>query len=259
MKCDEVRIDQYPMPYSRLVKLQPAVIAIIDFISLSYLTFYRFYKLKWRKMSTKDKARNYALVAILILSTIDHMIALPISYNAKFSLMVRPFVVFIFFSAVRNNFWIIVQSCKDTGIIIVTIFGFIGFFSLMGYYLFRNEFEGIISLGGYGSTYYQLLILLTTANFPDIMLPAYQASYYYTIFFVLYLVLGLYLLLNILLANVFSMYKRRLEQNLENRQIKRAQRLGKHFDRYDHNLKGHLNLMETKKFFKHCFDLTYNR
>ena len=103
----------------------------------------------------------------------------------------------------------------------------------MGYYLFRNGFEGIISLGDYRNTYYQLLILLTTANFPDIMLPAYQSSYYYTIFFVVYLILGLYLLLNILLANVFSMYKRRLEQKLESVSEKRTNRLGKHFDRYD--------------------------
>ena len=99
--------------------------------------------------------------------------------------------------------------------------------------------------------------MLTTANFPDIMLPSYQASYYYTIFFVVYLILGLYLLLNILLANVFSMYKRRLEQKLEARSEKRANRLGKHFDRYDQNLKGYLSLTEAKKFFKHCFDLSY--
>ena len=246
------------MPYSKLPKLRPEVIAIVDFLTLSYLTFYRFYKLKWRRMNTKDKARNFALVGILIISTIDHMIALPIRYNAKFSLMIRPIVVYIFFSAVRSNFLIIIQSFKDTIIIMVTIFSFIGFFSLMGFYLFRNEFEGIVSLGSFENTYYQLIILLTTANFPDIMLPAYQSSFYYTIFFVLYLVIGLYLLLNILLANVFSMYKRRLAQKLENRQQKRAKRLGEYFDKYDNDLKGFLDLKEAKKFFKDCFDLSYN-
>ena len=127
----------------------------------------------------------------------------------------------------------IVQSFIDTGIIIATIFMFIAFFSLMGFFLFRNEFEGIEVLGGFGDTYYQLLILLTTANFPDIMLPAYNASYYYTIFFVIYLVFGLFLLLNILLANVFSMFKRRLEQKLEIRQSKRVKRLSLYFDKYD--------------------------
>ena len=199
------------MPYSKLPKLRPFVVAIIDFTCLSYLTFYRFFKLKWRRMNKQDKARNYALVVILAISTIDHCIALDTHYNSQLGLLIRPFVVYIFFSSVRSNMWKIVQSFVDTGIIITTIFMFIGFFSLMGFFLFRNEFEGIVSLGDFGDTYYQLLILLTTANFPDIMLPAYNTSYYYTIFFVIYLVLGLFLLLNILLANVFSMFKRRLE------------------------------------------------
>ena len=90
------------------------------------------------------------------------------------------------------------------------------------------------------------------------MLPAYQVSFYYTIFFVLYLVHGLYLLLNILLANIFSMYKKRLEQKLENRQLKRAKRLNQHFDKYDSGKKGYLSLQESKKFLKHCFDLNFN-
>ena len=58
-------------------------------------------------MSNKDKARNYALVIILIISTIDHLIALEKQYNATFGLFIRPFVVYIFFSSVRNNLWTI--------------------------------------------------------------------------------------------------------------------------------------------------------
>ena len=82
---------------------------------------------------------------------------------------------------------------------------------MLGYYLFRNDFEGITILNTMNESYYQLLILLTTANFPDVMLPSYEKSYYYSIYFILYLFAGLYFLMNILLANVFSMYKKRLE------------------------------------------------
>ena len=87
-------------------------------------------------------------------------------------------------------------------------------FALVGYYLFRDEFEGITLLSDMNASYYQLLILLTTANFPDVMLPAYETGYFNSMIFVLYLIIGLYFFLNILLANVFSMYKRRLEEIL---------------------------------------------
>ena len=192
-------------------KLAAWLTAIIDILCLSYLTFYRFYKLKWRRMSKKNKARNYALVVVLVCSVIDHVFGLIYYYNAIFSLLIRPVVVFIFFSVIRSNLFMIAHSCKDTLIILVTILSYVMMFAVVGYYLFRGDFEGITLLSDMNASYYQLLILLTTANFPDVMLPAYKQSYYYSIFFVVYLVFGLYFLLNILLANVFSMYKKRLE------------------------------------------------
>jgi len=51
-----------------------------------------------------------------------------------------------------------------------------------------------------------MFILLTTANFPDVMLAAYNVSFWSSMYFVIYLSLGLYLFLNLLLANVFSVY-----------------------------------------------------
>ena len=65
------------------------------------------------------------------------------------------------------------------------------------------------------------------------MLPAYYAEFWNSLFFISYLVIGLYFFLNILLANVFSMYKQRLEQILENRSHARMKRVEKFFHKYD--------------------------
>ena len=211
-------------------------------VCLGYLTFYRFYKLSWRKMTKKGRARNYALVVILILSTIDHILGLILKYNAIISLFIRPFVVYIFFSAVRSNLWLIVHSFKDTLMILGTIICYVLFFALVGHYLFRHNFEGIAVFTNLNASYYQLVILLTTANFPDVMLPAYEKHYLYSIYFVVYLVVGLYFLLNILLANVFSMYKTRLELKLEKKTDMRENIVALHFDKFDNGLKGHLEI-----------------
>ena len=212
--CHLVVLDGGLVPYSNMPKLAPWLTAIIDVICLSYLTFYRMYKLKWRKMTKKGTVRNYALVIILVVSITDHVLGLIFSYNSLVSLLLRPLVVYIFFSSVRNNLWMIAYTCKDTGIILVTILSYVMLFSVFSYYLFRNDFEGIAILSDMFESYYQFLILLTTANFPDVMLPAYERSFWYSSIFVLYLIVGLYFLLNILLANVFSMYKKRHEQKL---------------------------------------------
>ena len=62
---------------------------------------------------------------------------------------------------------------------------------------------------------------MTTANFPDVMLPAYGMSPAYTIFFLLYMILGLYFLFNLVLAVVYTNYTWRVEQQMEDFETKR--------------------------------------
>lgn len=58
-----------------------------------------------------------------------------------------------------------------------------------------------------GNALLQLFILLTTANFPDIMMPAYRGSGFSALFFVVFLMVGLYFLLNLVLAVVYNAFK----------------------------------------------------
>lgn len=61
--------------------------------------------------------------------------------------------------------------------------------------------------GDIGCAMDQLFILLTTANFPDVMLPAYHCFPWAPIFFVSYLVIGLYFMLNLVLAVSYSVFQ----------------------------------------------------
>ena len=61
-----------------------------------------------------------------------------------------------------------------------------------------------------------MFILLTTANFPDIMLPAFAHSYWYCWYFIIFLLLGLYFMINMLLAHVYTRFKLRVtKESLE--------------------------------------------
>ena len=166
-------IDGGEVPYSEIIKLHPWITAIVDIVCLMYLTFFRCFKSKWRKVSRQGMARTIAMLIIMVLSLVDHILGLIYGFNAIVSLIIRPFVVYIFFSAIRSNMWMILHSLKDTMVILITILVYILIFAVLSYYLFRNTFEGIIYLSDVHESYYQLLILLTTANFPDVMLPAY--------------------------------------------------------------------------------------
>ena len=231
--CEEATLDGATVPFSGITKLDPWITAVIDIFCLSYLTFFRCFKYKWKKVSKLGTARTIAMLVILVCSLIDHILGLIYQQHAFFSLIIRPFVVYIFFSAVRSNMWMILHSCKDTLVILCTILVYILLYAALSVYLFRDTVEGLFILSDIQSSYYQLLILLTTANFPDVMLPAYYAEFWNSLFFISYLIVGLYFFLNILLANVFSMYKQRLEQILANRSHARMKRVEKFFHKYD--------------------------
>lgn len=51
-----------------------------------------------------------------------------------------------------------------------------------------------------------LFVLLTTANFPDVMMPSYSRNPWSCVFFIVYLSIELYFIMNLLLAVVFDTF-----------------------------------------------------
>ena len=62
-----------------------------------------------------------------------------------------------------------------------------------------------------GDTVFNMIVLMTTSNYPDVMLPAYQANRWMSFFFISYLFFGLFLILNLLLAIIFNIFKENYE------------------------------------------------
>lgn len=75
-----------------------------------------------------------------------------------------------------------------------------------------------------------MLVLITTANYPDIMLPAYQKSRWTCVFFIVYLLFGLFLFMNLLLAIIYSKFKFKIETNVESAIKLRNEYLHKRFE-----------------------------
>ena len=79
------------------------------------------------------------------------------------------------------------------------------------------------------------------------------------LFFVSYLLFGLYFMMNFLLANVFMMFKERLERRAISIRYKTETLLKELFDRFDHNNKGYLSYFEGKEFFEALLNLDLRR
>jgi magnesium-transporting ATPase (P-type) len=86
------------------------------------------------------------------------------------------------------------------------ILTFMLFFVFMGFILFSqneesSDFDSLLN------SWFNIFVLFTLANYPDIQIPYYannRLSFFYFLFFI---VIGLYLFLNFLLAVIFNTYK----------------------------------------------------
>lgn len=161
---------------------------------------------------------------------------------------IRPFYLIMTIRLIReywNRYFLVMTDSMPMVAFIVV---YILYFSWMGQRLFSGTLEGVQYFGTFGDSCFNMLVLMTTSNFPDIMLPAYQISRTYCVYFIMYLVIGLFLLMNLLLAIFYSNFKMRFEQNLEKSDEDRSDYLFMQFKKFGGD-KGHLNQKETYKMF----------
>ncbi|XP_077574368.1 two pore segment channel 3 isoform X2 [Stigmatopora nigra] len=99
-------------------------------------------------------------------------------------------------------------------------------FSLMALKLFGKRglktADGAPYFSNYGDAVFDLYVLVTTANSPDVMMPAYNADSAFVIFFIVYILVNTYVFMSVFLAVVFNNYKKYLKEEV--RQMVRAKR-----------------------------------
>ncbi|KAF5285116.1 hypothetical protein FQA39_LY16805 [Lamprigera yunnana] len=80
-------------------------------------------------------------------------------------------------------------------------------YALLGYFLF-GHFPSNPYFKTLADSFVSMFVLLTTANFPDVMMPSYAISKWYAAFFISYLSMALYVLMNLMLAVVYETFTR---------------------------------------------------
>ncbi|XP_057954459.1 two pore calcium channel protein 1A [Malania oleifera] len=114
---------------------------------------------------------------------------------------------------------------------------FLLFSSWLAYIIFEDTLQGKTVFTSYGTTLYEMFVLFTTSNNPDVWIPAYKASRWYCLFFVLYVLLGVYFVTNLVLAAVYDGFKSQLVKQVAEMDSMRKRMLGKAFNLVDeHNV-----------------------
>ena len=188
-------------------KFDPNYFKIMRIMLVVYLTYCAWFETRWIELSSHAKMRLWTVYFITVGCLIDTTIALVIVHVGWFTSFSIPIIVLLTSNNLRNNFSLIIYLTIDSVFIIAMIFVFLICYAGSGYLLFFNSFEGYTTFHTMGTSIYQMFILLTTANFPDVMLLSYYFTRLSSLYFIGFLVLSLYFLMNILLATVYNNYK----------------------------------------------------
>lgn len=127
---------------------------------------------------------------------------------------------------------------------------FLLFASWIAYVVFEDTSQGDTIFTSYGVTLYQMFILFTTSNNPDVWIPAYKDSRWYCIFFILYVLLAVYFVTNLILAVVYDSFKSQLAKQVVAMDSMRRNILVKAFNLIDTDKLGYLDKEQCLHLFE---------
>ncbi|XP_054279606.1 two pore calcium channel protein 1-like isoform X2 [Macrosteles quadrilineatus] len=196
-------------PAVPLFRLPVGVHGMIELIALAVIGAEVTLKLRWIGWGALLKHKRTMLKCITLAIMFVEAVTVLVRQSSHFRVTraLRP--IFLVdtrhLGGVRRCIRQILQSMPPIFDMLALIFFFVSIYAILGYYLFSNMpnhsyFESLFD------SFVSMFVLLTTANFPDVMMPAYAVSKWYSLFFISYLCICLYVLMNLMLAVVYETF-----------------------------------------------------
>ena len=169
MPCQDLGV-----PHSGVLCLSQYFTFILDVLCLSFFLLFKWSK-TWYKYDKNKKLIRTALAQSVLssISVVSGVYCLLAGKAPYPMLLIRPLILGCLLKLMRLNMIQFIEAIRDSANVMIFIFCFVEISSVLGFYLFRYTFEGVSTFGDLHESSFNMLILLTTANFPDIMLPAY--------------------------------------------------------------------------------------
>lgn len=188
------------------------LIIIIEILITSIILITQLIKYK-NEYSLKNTnigvSKSYKIIQIilfisLILCLIDLIVSLITGNFPIINFILRAFIYIYMIRRIRRNWVRIGKILWNTKTVFLFLFMNIFLFSMIGYFLFNreksqffNEFHQIVL---------QLYILLSTCNFPDIMIDTFEISKLSIFYFIIYVFINYFIILSYLKTLYYTKY-----------------------------------------------------
>eukprot|EP00937_MAST-01D_sp_MAST-1D-sp2_P003304 g3304.t1 len=189
-----------------------------------------FYKNKW----------HIAEVVFVLIDAAAILVALAAPNAMPLMPLLRPIIFVCVSRRVRRAITSLIRvlpSFLDCAFLIALL---IGFFALFGMLLFQGTPEGRQFFPSVSESYLSLFVMLTTANFPGVMMPTYDTDRLTSLYFIAFMMVGLFFFMNLVLATIYHNYRKQCEENMALFRQRRHEALDVAFQLLDINGTGSL-------------------
>nr|CAH7728734.1 unnamed protein product [Callosobruchus chinensis] len=185
-----------------------AIHSTLELVALGVIGTELALKLRWIGWSTILKHKRTMVKCITLIIMVLEAITVLIRQSSHFRVTraLRP--LFLVDTrpcgAVRRYLRQILQSLPPIIDMLGLLMFFVCCYALLGFFLFSNDKN--LYFRTLGDSFVSMFVLLTTANFPDVMMPSYAESKWSAVFFISYISTVLYVLMNLMLAVVYETF-----------------------------------------------------
>ncbi|XP_021781129.1 two pore calcium channel protein 2 isoform X4 [Papio anubis] len=172
-------------------------------------------------------------LVVLVVSLVDWTVSLSLVCHEPLRVrrLLRPFFLLQNSSMMKKTLKCIHWSLPEMASVGLLLAIHLCLFTMFGMLLFAGgkqddgqDRERLTYFQNLPESLTSLLVLLTTANNPDVMIPAYSKNRAYAIFFIVFTVIGSLFLMNLLTAIIYSQFRGYLMKSLQTSLFRR--RLG---------------------------------
>ncbi|XP_027973713.1 two pore calcium channel protein 2 isoform X3 [Zalophus californianus] len=174
-----------------------------------------------------------AYLAVLVVSLMDWIVSLSLVCQEPLRIrrLLRPFFLMQNSSMMKKTLKCIRSSLPEMASVLLLLGVHLCVFTMFGMLLFTGKEQGdgqdrerLMYFRNLPEALTSLLVLLTTANNPDVMTPAYSKNRAYAIFFIVFTLIGSLFLMNLLTAIIYNQFRGYLMKSFQTSLFRR--RLG---------------------------------
>ncbi|XP_051820181.1 two pore channel protein 2 isoform X2 [Antechinus flavipes] len=203
--------------------------------ALCFLVFIVDVSMKSYLIGWKEFLKNpwlLAYIVVLVVSVADWTVSLSFVCQEKLRIRraLRPFFLLQNSSMMKKTLKCIKRTLPEMASVALLLVVHLCLFTMLGMLLFMREKdvqkdqERRLYFRNLPESLTSLLVLLTTANNPDVMIPAYSKHRAYSVFFIVFTVIGSLFLMNLLTAIIYNQFRGYLMEAIQSSLFRR--RLG---------------------------------